>query len=79
MTQQDQPLGQQPSLEDQYLGVRDSLLKLNEVKKDGNDKQVAYWCGTFTRRAAEYVRNCLGDMAPQEPKIVIAQQGEIPS
>ena len=62
-----QPMGKQPTLEDQYLAVRETLIKLNGVQKDGNTKQIAYWSGVFSRRAAAYVKACLGDIITDTP------------
>lgn len=72
-----QPMGKQPTLEDQYLEARDALIKLNGVRKDGNQKQVTYWCGVVSRRTAAYVKACLAPAIQDVGQIVIAKEGDI--
>ena len=62
---------QKPNRADLYRHATDALTKLDEVTKNGDDKQIAFWCGAAGRRVAEYIRDCLGGVAAKTPHKVI--------
>ena len=59
------------SREDLYLHARDALIKLNAVTKDGDEKHIAFWCGAASRRVADYIRDCLSNVAMKTTHKVI--------
>ncbi len=57
--------------EELYRLASEALTGLHEVK-DGDDKQIAFWCGATSRRVADFVRDCLADVsAKTEHKVIM--------